>query len=150
LLSGLARASLVPPTVEATPLDLSLFAGIAGNEETKVAPRVSGMSEVGQVEATSRRRSDLLTDFIPFDRGSLELAIDRFLEHFEDLGTGLSRWRGTPELVTEVLAVSIALAASTLALHYYERSSEDEAAPTGADFGANFEGYPGMPDPWSV
>jgi hypothetical protein len=154
VIADLARSSIGSRAIEGSPSDLIPFAGINRSGEPSDAGKMLGEGAGEQVQVAiqvaARRRADLLTDFIPFDRGALEHAIDGFLARFDDLGMGLTRLGGTTDLVTEVLAVTVALAASTLALQLLERSTEDEAALAGADVGANFEGYPGMPDPWSL
>jgi hypothetical protein len=154
VIADLARASFGSRAFEGSPSNLIPYAGISRMGDPSDAGKLLGEGSVEPVkvaiEVAALRRADLLTDFIPFDRGALEHAIDGFLTRFEDLGMGLSRLGGPTDLVTEVLAVTVALAGSTLAVQLLERSTEDEGALAGADVGANFEGYPGMPDPWSL
>jgi hypothetical protein len=97
------------------------------------------------------RRADLLTHFVPFGGDSLELAIDRFLDRFNDLGGELSSQLrgGTTTLFGEMLAVSVALLASELVLGMLDRSPDDPAKLAGAagsdDFATAFSPF----DPWS-
>jgi hypothetical protein len=75
----------------------------------------------------SSRPSDLLTDFKPFEKGSLEAAIDRFLDKFDDLGTEMTRLRGPTDLLTEIMAVAVALTAAKVGLRLFWRPRDDEA-----------------------
>src|SRR5512135_1184186 len=128
----------------------SPFAGIHRDGMQPTAETLSVGGATGLVEVPSPRRSDLLTDFLPFDRTSLEHAIDRFLDRFEDLGAELSRSPGPTILFTEAMAVAVALLASKVALGLLGRSPDDEADWAGADAGANLAGFSGLPDPWGV
>jgi hypothetical protein len=148
--SDRARAISGSRPAEGRPFDFVPFAGIPRTGTQSKADRLSVDEATGLVEVPSPRRSDLLTDFLPFDRTSLEHAIDRFLDQFEDLGAGRSHSRGLTNLLTEVTVVAVALAASNVALRLLGRSPEDEAALAGADVGANLDGFPGLPDPWSL
>jgi hypothetical protein len=80
--------------------------------------------------AEAARHSGLLTDFLPYDRNSLEQAIDRFLARCDDLGTELSRAHGPSDLLTEIMAVAVAFTAAKVGLRLYWRSRDDDA---GAD-----------------
>jgi hypothetical protein len=136
---------------EGRPFDLvPLFAGIHRDEMQPMADTLSVGGATGFVEVPPPRRSDLLTDFIPFDRTSLEHAIDRFLDRFEDLGAELTRSPGPTILFTEVMAVAVALLASKVTLGLLGRSRDDEADWAGADAGANLAGFSGLPDPWGM
>ena len=94
----------------------------------------------------SSRPSDLLTDFKPFDRGGLEAAIDRFLAHFDDLGTELSGSGGPTDLLTEIMAVAVALTSAKVGLRLFWWSRDDEAALADADVCDNLDPFPGPLD----
>jgi hypothetical protein len=97
-------------------------------------------------EATpSPRSADLLTDFLPFDRASLEDAIDRFLAPLEDLGVELANWRPSTGLIQAAAFVATATVATEVVRR---RLRGGEAAEEDAD-GA-FARYPDHPWAWSL
>jgi hypothetical protein len=100
------------------------------------------------IGAQSPRRSDLLTDFKPYDRGSLEQAIDRFLARFDDFAGELSGSEGSTGLLTEIMAVAVALTAAKVGLRLFCRpgDDEDEVALTDPEVFANLEPFPGALD----
>jgi hypothetical protein len=98
----------------------------------------------------SPRNSDLLTDFLPFDRSSLEEAIDRFLDSFEGLGAELAEWPSLAGLVPAATAIVLASLASTAA-------RRGGPAGRGAGRRAGEEGedpdllrFPGHPGLWGL
>jgi hypothetical protein len=136
---------------QATPLDLIPSDAFPRNGSPGGVGGALGDGDTGVAAVASQRRANLLTDFIPFDGNSLESAIDRYLARFEDLGAGLSRFRPMSDLVVELMAVAVTLAASRLAVELFgRRPSDDEAELAGAAAGAGFDGDPGLPDPWSL
>jgi hypothetical protein len=104
----------------------------------------------GRLEVPSPQRSDLLTDFSPLDRTSLESAIDRFLRPFEGLGAGRSGPPGSEELVTDLVVLAVALSASKVALRSLGRHAEDRAVAdgAGADVDVDVDDFSGMAGPW--
>ncbi len=103
------------------------------------------------IAASSPSRSDPITDFNPLDRASLGQAIDQFLNHFEDLGGGLSATRGIHDLLIEIVVVAVALTAPEVVHRLLRRSSDDELALAGAaNAGADLGPFSGLPDSWSV
>jgi hypothetical protein len=95
---------------------------------------------------TSSRPSNLLTDFKPFDRGALDAAIDRFLANLDDLGTELSRSPGPTDLLTEIMAVAVALTTAKVGLRLFWRPRDDDAALADADVCVNLDPFPGPLD----
>ena len=92
----------------------------AGLDVTADRTRSGGGSEnieagAGAAPRPSLQYADLLTEFLPFDRATLEHAIDTFLEPLEDLG---SEWAsGSPStslIPTATLVVTTALAAEVV------------------------------------
>ena len=73
----------------------------------------------------SPRGSDLLTNFLPFDRASLENAIDRFLVEFENLGAELTGRAPATHLVPALAVVTISALATEVARR--KRSAMDRA-----------------------
>jgi hypothetical protein len=96
--------------------------------------------------AKTPRRSDLLTDFLPYDRASLEQAIDRFLARFDDLGAALSRSRGPTDLLTEIMAVAVAFTAAKIGLRLVWRSRDEDDGLADADLCWDVDSFPGTLD----
>ena len=101
-------------------------------------------------EVQGSRRAELLTNFVPFDGRSLDVAIEQYLARMDDLGAGLSRFRGMSDLIAEVMATAVALAASKVAYEMYARSRDDEVALAVAPAGLVFDADSGLLDPWSL
>ena len=53
----------------------------------------------------------LIADVLPFDRASLEQAIERFFDGFEDLASGPAGWRGPPGPIRALLMLVVATTA---------------------------------------
>ncbi len=116
-------------------------AGSGGNSQAStVDPAGAGLG------APSSRPSDLLTDFKPFDRGALEDAIDRFLTHFDDLGNAPTGAHGPTDLLTEIMAVAVALTSAKVGLRLFWRPRDDETAQTDTDVCVNLDPFPGPLD----
>ena len=62
------------------------------------------------------RPADLLTSFLPFDRASVESAVDAFLEQFEGLGADLTDFAHLGPVVPGIVAVGAVTAFSTVML----------------------------------
>jgi hypothetical protein len=114
-------------------------------ESASGASRAAGGPTDGQ-GAEAPRRADLLTDFLPYDRASLEQAIDRFLASCDDLGAALSRTGGPTDLLTEFMAVAVAFTAAKVGLRLFWRSRNDETTPADAELGLGFDAFPGALD----
>jgi hypothetical protein len=90
----------------------------AGLDVSVESTRSRGESEIieageGDEPRPSFQYADLLTEFLPFDRATLEHAIDTFLEPLADLG---SEWASGPPstslIATATLVVTTSLAAA--------------------------------------
>jgi hypothetical protein len=91
----------------------------------------------------SPRHAGPLTEFLPFDRASLEDAIDRFLAPLEDLGTELVDWRPSPGLVQVAAFVTTATVATEVVRRRLEvRRATDDAGEEA------FARFPGHPSAW--
>jgi hypothetical protein len=120
--------------------------GAPFGEPGREASRSAGDQPDGQA-AQASRRSGLLTDFLPYDRAALEQAIDRFLARFDDLGAALSRKDGPTDLLTEIMAVALALTAAKVGLRLFWRSPDDaEAGPVDAEICLDLDPFPGALD----
>ena len=100
----------------------------------------AGVTEAGDGEgeaaSASPAHADLATSFLPFDRASVERAIDEFLDRFDDLGAGL------PDLamVAQVVPGVITVAAAALASHVVmKRRRRGEGWTGGADAEASLQ-----------
>ncbi|MBV8382810.1 MAG: hypothetical protein JOZ63_09390 [Planctomycetaceae bacterium] len=132
------------------PRDLAPSAVVQGADSRSGAGESSQEGEAGGLAVPSPQKSNLITDFKPFDRSSLEHAIDRFLHHFEDLGPGLSGFGRPSYLLAEVLAVTVAVLASEVVIGVLGRPSGVDAAAAEVDVAATPEGFAGLSDPWSL
>src|SRR5208337_2734372 len=84
-----ARAAVSHATIAANP---ALTGEVLGGWEAGALPETESLNMetgAGDMEMPSLRYSDLLTEFLPFDRSFVENAIDRFLDRFESLGAEL-------------------------------------------------------------
>jgi hypothetical protein len=104
--------------------------------------------------------ADLIAGFSPFDRSSVEQAIDQFLDRLDDLETELSRLGTKANLMPSLTATAIAIATTEL-FHRWLGKRPDRArrvayvlgGSTGdgdADADASFPGLPGLPYSWSL
>jgi hypothetical protein len=111
--------------------------GSARGESTSAGDRTDGDG------AQAPHRSDLLTDFLPYDRAALEQAIDRFLARCDDLGAELARANGPADLLTEILAVAVAITAAKVGLRLFGRPRDDESGLADADLCMDADPFPG-------
>jgi hypothetical protein len=106
-------------------------------------------ASVAALEVPAPQRSDLITEFVPFDRAAVEQAIDRFFQQFEDLGAGLAPLQGPTDVLVELLAVAMALTAWKVVPKMLGRSQEDEAELVAVDVVTSLDGISGLPGSWS-
>ncbi len=125
------------------PVSFGGRARVGSDREPKESP---GDRIATGLDAPAPQHSDLLTDFKPFDRGSLEDAIDRFLGHFDDFGTELSRGYGPTDLMIEIMAVAVAFTAAKVGLRLFWRPRDDEASLTDGDVCVHLDPFPGPLD----
>ncbi len=95
--------------------------------------------------APSPRCADLLTEFLPFDRASLEDAIDRFLAPFEELGAGLASWQSPTNLLPAATIVVTVALTSEVARRRANRGETTREVGEEA-----FAQIPGYPSSWSL
>jgi hypothetical protein len=98
-----------------------------------------------QEASPSPRCADLLTEFLPFDRASLEEAIDRFLAPLEDLGAELANWRPSAGLGPAAAFIVTA----TVATEVVRRRLRGRAA-TGNEGEEVLARFPDYPWAWSL
>jgi hypothetical protein len=98
------------------------------------------------------RGADLLSDFLPFDRASLELAVDRFLDQLEDLGAGLAWVQDPTGMVSEPILCAAAIAAFEFGRRWLRRSKQEGLDLPEHDQQARtkIDGFSGWPGSWSA
>jgi hypothetical protein len=104
------------------------------------------MTGPSQVSTPSPRGSELLTDFLPFNRSSLAEAIDRFLVEFEGLGAELADWRSSTGVFPALAAVTIAAVASDVVCR---RSHGGRREAVEEEHNECFARSPSFPGGWS-
>lgn len=93
--------------------------------------------------------SDILTQILPFERGSIEYAIDRVFTQLDGFGEDLFQFEDSLNLVPASMAFAVAISASGIALWLYRRPPEDESRSTNSRSIAGDDEFNGMPGPWS-
>jgi hypothetical protein len=89
--------------------------------------------------------ADLLTEFLPFGRASLEDAIDRFLAPLEGLGSELVHWQSPASLISATTVVATAaLVWEALRRRARAGMAADEECEE------DVARYPGHPAAWSI
>jgi hypothetical protein len=89
------------------------------------------------------QRSDLMTDFMPFDQAAVGQTIDQFLQQLKGLGAGLSWLQRPRDLVVELLSVAVALTAWSLVPRFLRPSPDDELSAV--DEATSLDGISGLP-----
>jgi hypothetical protein len=118
----------------------------AGWNEAK--PGVGGLAtnRAGEaLDVPDPQMADLITGFLPIGRASLESAIDRFLDPFDDLGAAMpDQLHGSLSLVPASLAVAVTVLALDVAIRLRRARGEE----TEADDDAGLVPFPGLPGLW--
>jgi hypothetical protein len=84
----------------------------------------------GATASEAPAHADLATSFLPFDRASVERAIDEFLDHFDRLGNGLTDLGVAAHLAPGVVSLAAAALVSHVAL---KRRGRGDDWRTGGD-----------------
>ena len=98
-------------------------------------------------ETISARSADLLTDFLPFDRASVDAAIDAFLDEFEGLGSGLTGLHDLGRVVPAVVVVAATTVATNVVLR---RRRSGESWKSDDDTEAALEQFSSRSDSWKL
>jgi hypothetical protein len=112
-----ATNAALPATAEPRPAAALASAGTLDASNVDAAGEQAGLPPEAQAaaqEPTAPRPSDLLTEFLPFDRASVEAAIDQFLGQFEGLTVSLPDLSDPGAVVPGLAAVAIATAAASM------------------------------------
>jgi hypothetical protein len=127
---------------------------VASHAIDAVVSGVLGRTGAQEVETEVRpdftpSKPDLLTDFLPYDRASLEDAIDRFLDRVGgNTDTNAQGAGGPSELVTGVVALAVAATASKGVLKVITPVRRDEEPAPADDPVSSIDGLSGLPFPW--
>lgn len=96
------------------------------------------------------RAADVLASCAPFDRGSLERAIDEFLSRFGDLDPGLPGSDLVTGLVPGVIALTAGMSAAEAVRRRLRRPWDCEDGRSGDNGGDFFPGLPGRRQRWAL
>ena len=113
----LANVGAVTLRASSTPVRVQVSQGTDILEAARGSLDDAGLDECPEIAqaAASPRCSDLLTEFLPFDRARIEDAIDRFLAPLEGLGQELASWSPSMELLpAATLIATTALATEVM------------------------------------
>jgi hypothetical protein len=122
-----------------------LASTVDGEGDVGTTPGASAEVPPADEPAPSPRSGDMLTEFLPFDRASLEGAIDRFLAPFEGISSELAHWQSPAGLVSAAAVVGTV----ALAWEGVRRRARAVAARR-AERDEDFARFPGYPTGWSL
>jgi len=116
---------------------------------TTEAPAETAAGNAGEVPPP--QGAGLIADVLPFDRASLEQAIERFFDGFEDLASGPAGWRGSPGPIRALLMLVVATTAEA-AWRRLRRASDDAKAEheRGPEEPMVLPAFPELPGSWSM
>ncbi|MDR3636804.1 MAG: hypothetical protein P4L84_23570 [Isosphaeraceae bacterium] len=99
--------------------------------------------------AAQARPADLLASFSPFDRATLEQAIDQLLDRFGELEAGLPHWNATEGLASQLLASAMVIGAAEVVRRRLRATEEDDDDSAHRDRSASPFGLPDLPHIWA-
>jgi hypothetical protein len=116
---------------------------------TTATPAESAAGTEGEVP--SPQGAGLIADVLPLNRASLERAIERFLDGFEDLAAGPAGWRGSPGPIRALLMLMVATTAEA-ARRRLRRVSDDakDEHERGPEEPMVLPAFPELPGSWSM
>jgi hypothetical protein len=131
-----SQAAPAEPSDPAQPATTQGLADGSRSGDDAAVPRpVDARSDVASLSPDSApaetaidapRPADLLTNFLPYDRASVETAVDAFLDQFEGLGAGLTGFVNLGQVVPGIVALGAVTAFSTVMLKRRRNRSERE------------------------
>ena len=89
---------------------------------------------------------DLLVDFMPFDRSSLEIAVDQFIEEFDSSGFKELGSLQAFDLIAGLVTGTAMLSASIFANKLRQKRSDEESFEEESGETSSFAGFPGLPN----
>ena len=153
LASSIAQGGVGSTSVEAG-ADVSTAPGgttldvVVGLEQAIARSAIDGLlrQESGAaIAGVAIKGFDLLLEFMPFDRSSLESAVDQFIEGFESLGLNNLDSLEALDLIPGVLTGTVVLSATVLASKLRQERSDEEPYEDESDETSSFAGFPGLP-----
>ena len=93
------------------------------SEQISVAHALEPATAESAIDAP--RPTPLLTNFLPFDRATVETAVDTFLEQLVDLRSDATSFVDLGRLVTGIAAVAAVTTASTVMLRRYRNHTRN-------------------------
>jgi hypothetical protein len=132
--------------------ETSASAGVAGPGEDAQASALEPLAAGDQREAHLPHAAGLIAEVIPFDRASLEHAVDQFFDQLEDLGVGQLVEQGS----MRVLPLSLTVIGTVAAAEVTRRRFRAKAGgghdtrrrdPLGSE---DLLGFPELPGSWST
>ncbi len=107
-----------------------------------VAGRMEGV-ETTDTPAAQARPADLLANFSPFDRATVEQAIDQLLDRFGDLEAVLPSWSAAERFAPQIMASALVIGAVELARRRLRATEGDATTARKPKSGSPF----GLPAP---
>ena len=120
-----------------------------GNQGTATTPEadpgcMADNTSLAALPAPSPQRSDLITNFMPFDQAALGQTIDQFLKQLEDMGGGLSSLQGPTVFIIALLATGAGLTAWKVVPSVLVSSRDDDELAE-VDIATSLTGISGLP-----
>jgi hypothetical protein len=112
------------------------------------APGESADSAFANDEISAPLARDLVSEFLPFDRATLERAIDRFLDQSGGLAAELARLETTTSVLSVVTLVGMTAIASQVVIRQRRLRDERPGGPADDDEQGS-RGLPRLPNSWS-
>jgi hypothetical protein len=143
LMSAGSDAYRMPAGFAPSPVLRSLATSELGEEAPSDVEGIATEPALIAEPTPSPRSAGPLTEFLPFDRASLEDAIDRFLAPLEDLGAELANWRPSSGLISTAAVVATATVATEVVRRRLGvRRATDDAGEEA------FARFPSHPSAW--
>jgi len=129
-MSVLAKNRPADRAATADSQDSALALEIGGGEVPTSADGLNLEFSPPDDTAPAPTHADLMTDFLPIDRATLEKAIDHILENFEGLGVGLTDLKFLEGLVLPVAGSAAVVLGAGAVIKWRKRVAEsEESAP---------------------
>lgn len=104
----------------------------------------------GEEVSPAARAADLVAGFSPFDRATLERAIDQFLDRLGEFESGLAPWGSGENLVPNLLTAAVMVSAAELARRRLRDPEHDEDTEADGRTATCPLGVPGLPLGWGL
>ncbi len=156
------------PVITATPIESAAPRSEEKRELTaKMSPEILAESNPAVRRATADptdpppgdcaevpplRGAGLIAELLPFDRASLEAAVDRFFDRFEDFDMERLGWEDPATMIPPSVALMLAATALEVARRRLRRTSRGGGSVRGRlpEERLSLLGFPELPGPWST